>query len=280
MKSITLSIIIVSFNAAEVLAKCLKSLKSGCQGLRGGWEVILVDNASTDRSVEKVQNSKIKSQNYNSKFKIILNRENIGFSKAVNQGISQAKGRLALLLNPDIICQKGSITKLVNFAQKQKDLAAVGGRLLNPDQSAQASVFHLPTITGALKEFWLGQKDTFLKYLPKEKNPTKVEAVVGAVMLIPAQVLVQIGSLDERFFMYFEDLDFCRRAQKAGLGVFYHPTAQFIHFHGQSGKDIPAKVSQYLVKSSKIYHGAFKHLLINFIIWTGQKWQRTVSREK
>lgn len=264
----TLSIIIVSFNTQEVLEKCLFSLKKGTAGTKGDWEVIVIDNASADDSVKVIKKAKAI---------LIQNDQNLGFAKAVNQGIRKAQGEYLLLLNSDIICQKGAITKLVEFAQKSENLGLVGGQLLNPDQTPQASVFHLPTACRALKEFWLGQAGAFQKYLPQAVKPVKVEAVVGAVMLIPRPTLEKIGPLDENYFLYFEDLDYCRRLKKAQLEVWYLPQAKFIHFHGQSGKKSPLAVNQYLVKSSQIYHGKSKHFLINLIIRLGQKAAKSFS---
>jgi len=84
--------------------------------------------------------------------------------------------------------------------------------------------------------------------------------------------------LDERFFMYFEDLDYCRRVRKAGFKVYYLPEAEFIHFHGQSGKNIPQQTHRWLVESSKIYHGKLNYYLITSIIWLGQKWQKLLKK--
>lgn len=265
-----LSIIIISFNTKEILKACLNSLKEACHGLEGNWETIVVDNHSTDSSAAYLMNwAKKRLVN-----RFIRLKENLGFAKAVNQGVKKAKGKFILLLNSDIVCEKRAITKLVEFAGGVEDLGLVGGRLYLPNGEVQPSTFHLPTIKGAFKEFWLGQEGSFGQYLPSGDEPQIVEAVVGALMLIPRTVLEKVDSLDERYFMYFEDLDFCGRLKKAGFKVYYYPEAAFTHFHGQSGKKTPAKVNQYLVESSKIYYGAFKHNLINSVIWWGQKWRR------
>ncbi|MBP8591498.1 hypothetical protein KBI33_03505, partial [Candidatus Shapirobacteria bacterium] len=121
-----------------------------------------------------------------------------------------------------------------------------------------------------IKEYWLGQKGAFGKYLPRGGNPVKVEAVVGAAMLIPRAVYDVVGEFDEKYFMYYEDLDYCRRVGKAGFAVYYLPTAKIIHHHGQSGKKEPQKVNRYLVESSKKFHGFLKHFLLNAAIRLGQ----------
>lgn len=267
---INLSIIIVSFNTKEILKKCLQSLEEN--GLKG-QEIIVVDNASTDGSQEMIKKEF-------PRIKLVCNSENIGFAKANNQGIKEAMGKDILLLNSDIEVKEGSINKLYTFAEKHQEAGVVGARLLNPDGSLQPSVYHLPTIFGAVKEFWFGQKGVFQKYAPLGDKPIEVEAVTGAAMLIPRKIIDQVGLLDERYFMYFEDLDYCRRVKRAGLKVFYLPQAEIIHLHGASGKKISEKTHQWLIESSKIYHGVFKYYLITFIIWLGQKWQKILGNTK
>jgi GT2 family glycosyltransferase len=261
-----LSIIIVSFNTRTILKKCLESIRLGCQGIKGNWELIVVDNHSTDGSAEVIKNFKPKAGSY----QFILNQTNLGFAKAVNQGAKKAKGEFILLMNSDIICQKSSITKLIDFGRKGKNLGLVGPKLLGPDNQPQASVFHLPSLGGAIKEFWLGQSGAFQKYLPQTEKPIRVEAVVGAVMLIPKSTIRRHDLLNENYFLYFEDLDYCRRLNRARLDIYYLPESEFIHYHGLSGKKMPEKVSQFLIASSQIYHGRFKHHLLTLIIRLGQ----------
>jgi len=143
--------------------------------------------------------------------------------------------------------------------------------MLNPDSSVQGSVFNLPTVKRAVEEFWLGRKGSFSKFAPNSETPMLVEAVSGGAMAISRKVIDKIGLLDEKYFMYFEDLDYCRRARKAGFKVWYLPSAQITHEHGASGKEISSLTQRWLVQSSKIYHGLFKHYLISFILWSGQK---------
>lgn len=234
-------------------------------------EIIVVDNGSEDGSVEMVEKFKVE---------LIKNKNNFGFAKANNQGIRIAKGEYILLLNSDTEVKPGCLEKLVEFAKEHSWAGVIGARLLNPDGSIQPSVYHFPTLLRAMKEYWLGQKGTCEKYAPKDKRPVEVEAVVGAAMLIPKKVFDKVGLLDERYFMYFEDLDFCRRVKRAGLKVLYLPQAEIIHHHGASGKEIPEETRKWLTESSKIYQGFLKHYLINLVIWSGQKWQRFLEKIK
>jgi hypothetical protein len=264
-----LSIIIVSFNTKDLLKRCLESLPSFL-------EIIVVDNGSTDGTIlmlKKIKESK------NKKIKIIENKENVGFARAVNQGLKQAEGEYLLLLNSDIFVKGNALEKLINFAKEQSQIGVVGGKLINPDGSLQGSCFYLPTISRIVREFWFNGSSFLNKYAPLGKKPVEVEAIIGAVFLIPKKVLRKVGFFDERYFMYFEDLDYCRRVRKNGFKVYYLPEAEFIHEHGASGRNIPQKTHRWLVESSKVYHGVIKYYLITFIIWSGQKCQKILKKK-
>lgn len=253
-----ISIVIVSYNTEEILKRCLGSLPKE-------FEVFVVDNASSDDSVMMVR------KNF-PQVKLIINKENLGFAKAVNQALRRIQNKAVLLLNSDTLVKEKTLDKLFEF-EKQVKPAIIGLKMLNPDGTVQGSCFYLPTIGRAIKEYWFGKKNYFSKYAPKDKQPTLVEAVSGGAMLISQEVIDKIGLFDERFFMYFEDLDYCRRAKKAGFKIYYLPTAEIIHEHGASGKNLAKSEEQWkrLIPSSKIYHGQIKYFLINFILWSGQK---------
>jgi len=293
-----LSIIIVNYNTKELLKQCLESVISGLSFHQSPIaEIIVVDNGSTDGSVEIAQNAKRVTQNDNLKFKIVLNNENLGFAKAVNQALRQvytesfdcaqdklsrsAQGKVFLLLNSDTIVKPGALEKLLEFEEKVRP-AIIGARLLNPDGTTQPSVFHLPTIKRAIGEYWLGKKGCFSKYAPLGAEPVLVEAVSGGAMLISGEIIEKIGLFDERYFMFFEDLDYCRRAGKAGYKIFYLPTAEIIHEHGASGKNLAVSENQWkrLIPSSKIYHGRMNYYWLSFILRLGQKWQRLLRRRE
>lgn len=247
------------------MKKCLQSVFRERSSIENGLEVIVVDNASSDDSPKMIEE----------KFpevKLTVNKDNLGFSKAVNQGLRLAKGESVLLLNSDTYLPKDSLKKLLSF-EKKVGPAVIGTRLLNPDGSIQPSVFKLPTIKRAILEYWLGKKGYFSKYAPEGENPQEVEAVVGGVMLISREILDKVGMFDERYFMYFEDLDFCRRVRKAGFKIYYLPEVEIIHEHGASGKSLASAENQWkrLIPSSKIYHGKLKYYLISLIIWLGLK---------
>ncbi len=274
-----LSIIIVSFNTRELLKECLGSLMANKQSLSlrdGKWqmansEVIVVDNGSKDGSLAMVKKDF-------SKVNLIANRSNLGFAKANNQALRQAQGKDCLLLNPDTRVKPGSLEKLIKFVEEHPEAGTVGAKLVNPDGSVQPSVYYFPTLWRAIKEYWFGQKGVYEKYAPKGKKPVEVEAVTGAAMLIPQKMIEKIGLLDEKYFMYFEDLDYCQRVKQAGLKVYYLPEAEILHHHGQSAAKAGSKAYQYLIQSSKIYNGLIKYYLLFLILWIGQKWQKILRK--
>ena len=261
-----LSIVIVNWNTKELVLDCINSIIESKTKVK--YEIIVVDNGSTEGSVEALR--KIKE------IKLIENKENLGFAKANNQGIKIAEGKYILLLNSDTKVKRGSIDKLYKFAKEKAGAGVVGSRLLNPDGSIQASCFRFPTIISAINEYWLGQRGLTAKYIPDNSTPTQVDVVVGASFLITPQAIKKVGLLDERFFFFFEDLDYCRRVYKEGLKVYYLPESEVVHYHGSSNRKVVTKDGSWRshIPGSKIYHGIIKHYIINFIIWSGQKWQK------
>jgi len=262
---IKLSIVILNFNTKRLTINCVNSIYKSKP--RVGFEVVVVDNGSTDGTVEALRKLKFKN------FRIIENKKNLGFSKGNNAGIRKATGKYILLLNSDTIVKEHSIDRLYEFAAETTGAGVVGARLLNKDGSVQKSVFRFPTVWRAVKEYWFGIKNAYTNYAPKTKKPTKVEAVVGAAFLITPQALKKVGLLDESYFMYFEDLDYCRRVKNSDLNVYYLPEAEIVHLHGQSGRKLITKDNQWrrLVEGSKRFNGYAKHYLLHLILWFGQK---------
>jgi GT2 family glycosyltransferase len=247
-----LSIIIVNYNTKKLTLDCVKSIKKA--NIKIKYEILIVDNASDDPLP--------KSNDY----KLIENKTNLGFAKANNKAIRLAKGKYILLVNSDTIIKKGSIDKLYKFAISQKDAGVVVPRLLNKDGSIQPSCFRLPTITLAIKQYFLNQKGLLDKYAPDGAMPSIVESAVMAAFLITPLARKKVGMLDERFFMYFEDLDYCKRVGEAGLKIYYLPDSEIIHIHGASGGK-----NKYLIESAKKYHGTVRYYIYTFILWLGQK---------
>ncbi len=270
---IKLSIIIVSFNTKDLTIGSLHSIEKEAGEIP--LEVIVVDNNSTDGSVEDLKEIK-KEEFWSKKLTLIFNKTNTGYAKANNQGIKKSKGKYSLLLNSDTVVLEDSLQNLLSFAEKTPDAGVVGAKLLNIDGTLQPSCFHFPTIKNAIKEYWFGQKGLFEKYAPSGRKPVTVDAVVGAVFLITPEAKKKVGLLDERYWAYFEDIDYCRQTWKQGLKVYYLPAAVITHYHGASFAKVAPEPQRWkkLIPSSKIYHGIINHYLLTIILWLGQKWEK------
>lgn len=271
-----LSIVIVNLNTRDLTVGCIRSIQKEAKDL--SFEVLLTDNGSNDGSVEAFQ--KIKNEAYwKNKFTLILNDSNTGYAKANNQGIKAAKGKYILLLNNDTVVHKNALQSLVEFAENTPDAGVIGSKLLNIDGSLQMSCFNFPTIKNALLEYFFGKKGLFDKFAPREKVPVTVDSVVGAAFLMTPKALELVGALDERYFAYFEDIDYCRQSWKNGLKVYYLPESVITHYHGATFKKLANEAERWkkLIPSSKIYHGLVNHYVINAIIWSGQKWQKLLN---
>lgn len=256
------SIVIVNFNTKNLVEDCVESINNSKP--KTEYEIIVVDNST-------LENQKVKSNN--PKVLIIDNDENLGFAKANNIGIKKASGEYVLLLNSDTLVRKNAIDKLVEFAENTPEAGVVGAKLLNKDGSVQGSVYKDPTLTRTIRQYWLGKKGLLEKHAPNSKKAVPVENTVMAAFLITPKAIKEVGLLNEKYFMYFEDLDYCRRVRKARLKVYYLPEAEVVHLHGRSGKKLTDDNNQWrrLIPSSIIYHGLIKHYLIYIVMWAGQK---------
>lgn len=274
---IKLSIVIVNLNTKDLTVGCIRSIEKEVGSIP--FEVLLTDNGSNDGSVEAFKEIE-KEKFWKDKFTLILNDNNTGYAKANNQGIRKAKGKYILLLNNDTVVHKNALQRLVSFADKNVDAGVVGSRLLNIDGTLQMSCYHFPTITNAIKEYWFGEKGLFEKYAPKGEKPVTVDSVVGAAFLITPEAKKRVGILDERYFAYFEDIDYCRQTWKKGLKVYYLPDSVITHYHGATFKKLANEAERWkkLIPSSKIYHGTVKHYILNTILWVGQKCQKILNK--
>ncbi len=257
-----LSVIIVTYNSEKQIGALLDSIyrEKGKLSL----EVIVIDNQSADNSYSVAKQHKSKPQ-------VIQMGTNAGFSVAINRGLKQAKGGYFLILNPDTVVMAGTLVRMVDFAKDTSPLGAVAPRLLNPNGKPQASVYNFPTIGNAIKRDFLNCKNCFGKYLP-DNRVQKVEVVVMAALLIPRSAIDIVGPLDEKFFMYYEDVEFCRRLHRAGLPVYYYPSAKIKHVHGASGHFV-SHLKSPLLASAKLYYGTLRSNVLNLVLWVGHKWQ-------
>lgn len=231
-----LSVIIVNYNVKDFLEQTLVSVSKALRGIAS--EIIVVDNHSSDGSVAHIR------QRF-PQITLIANAENLGFAKASNQGLKVARGRFLLLLNPDTVVQEDTFIRLLEFMQQSAGVGAVGCKILNPDGSLQLACRRsFPTPWAAFTKL-SGLSRLFpksrlfgrynLTYLDPERSH-EVEAISGSFMMVRREVLDTVGYLDESFFMYGEDLDWCFRIRQAGWKVHYFAGTQIIHFKGESSK--------------------------------------------
>ncbi|MGH7451559.1 MAG: glycosyltransferase, partial [bacterium] len=230
------SIIIVSYNVREFLRQSLLSLRKALVELSA--EIFVVDNASSDGSVDMVRQEFPEVQ-------LIANRENLGFAAANNQALRQARGRLVVLLNPDTVVQEDTFAAIRDFMDTHPDTGMVGCKVLNPDGTLQLACrrsFPTPWVaftrlSGLSRLFpksrWFGRYN--LTYLPEDET-AEVEAISGSFMAVRREALAKVGMLDEAFFLYGEDLDWCFRMRQSGWKIHYFPGTQIVHFKGESAK--------------------------------------------
>ncbi len=261
---IDISIIIVNYNVKEFVKNLLHSLHKALENYSS--EIIVIDNASSDGSVENIEE----------KFpyvKVIANKNNAGFGKANNQGLSIAKGKYIVLLNPDTIVREDTFSKLIEFINGKPEAGMVTCKVLNPDGTLQLACrrsFPGPwtsftKIAGLSKLF---PKSKFfskynLTYLDENKV-NEVDAISGSFMLFTREVYEKVGGFDPQFFMYGEDLDLCYRVQQAGYKVFYVPYTEIIHYKGESTK-------RSSIDETKVFYNAMhlfvkKHFSSSFLV--------------
>ncbi len=250
LPSAELSIIIVNWNTRELLRRCLSSLSATTQMLP--HEGIVVDNGSHDGSSSMVREQFPTAT-------LMSNLENRGFAAAVNQALAQATGEFLLLLNSDTQVQPEAVETMVRYLREHPRIGICGCRLRDAQGRVQHSFGYGPTVWHeAIRKFvwnpwtrsawgsrWLEQR---------YRRPTMVDWVLGACLMIRRKTATQIGPLDERFFFYFEEVDWCRRARETGWAVVYLPTAEVLHLGGQSVVHDPTRMAQEYRKSQRRYY--------------------------
>ena len=263
-----LSIIIVNYNVKEFLQNLIHSIEKASLNLTK--EIIIVDNASDDGSVEFIREKFPQA-------KLIANQKNLGFGKANNIGLKQASGKYILLINPDTLVAEDTFEKMIKFFESNPEAGLAGCKILNPDGSLQLACrrsFPGPwtsftKVTGLSSLF--PNNKVFARYnltYLDENKTYEVDAISGSFMMMLKEVYAKVGGFDEQFFMYGEDLDLCYRIQKSGFKVYYVHSTQIIHYKGESTK-------RSSLDETKVFYSAMhlfvkKHLssslLIGFIL--------------
>lgn len=251
----TLSIIIVNWNVKDLLEKCLTSVYKETQNL--DFEVIVVDNASSDGSVEMIKEKF-------PKVRLIANKKNRWFAGGNNQGFAEARGELILMLNPDTEILDGAIGKMaeimsgkipLNPPLQKGEISAIGilgCKLLNPDMTLQPSCRRLPRLTDQilillkLHNFfpWLKPIREYYMSDYKHNDTREVEQVMGACLMARKEIIDKIGGLDEKYVSIFEEVDFCKRVTDAGWKICFTDKARVVHYKGQSFRQRKIIVNQ------------------------------------
>ena len=270
---IKLSIIVVNWNTVDLTVQALNSVFKETAGFE--YEIILIDNHSSDASVEIIKNKFPRVQ-------LIENKENRGFGKANNQGMKIARGEYIFLLNSDTVVLDGAINKLVAFLDAHPEIVCVGPKLLNRDLTFQhACRRNLPNpsnaffhLFGFAKIFKNSKRATAYKRFSDNPDKTEpVEAISGAAMMFRKEVFEKTGGFDERFFFYGEDLDLCKQIQDNGWKIFYVSEAHIIHFGGSSSKKRKTQSLINFYDAMWIYYQKHFHVNIFFdvVIFLGIK---------
>lgn len=244
--NIDLSIIILNYNAKKFVLDCIQSIERAKKN-DYLWEVIVVDNASTDGSVEAIRNFQFTRLNSAKRaifnFQIIRNKKNLGFSKGNNVAIPQAKGRYLLFLNPDTVVQSNTLSYMISFMDENPDVGAATCqlKLANGDLD-EASHRGFPTPWNAFCHFF-GLEQLFPKsrlfsgyalgYLSRDTTH-EIDALTGAFMLVRLEAGEKVGWWDEDYFWYGEDIDFCYRLKENNWKIMYVPKVSILHYRGVS----------------------------------------------
>ena len=272
-----LSISIVSYNEKELVRSCLNSIFSNTAGIE--FEVFVVDNASSDGAPEMIRAEF-------PQVKLIANKENFGFAKANNQAIREAKGDFILLLNQDMRVLPGTLTGMIGFMREHPEAGIGGCQLINEKNETIPQVRRFPGVwdqTAIILKLPHLFPRIIHKYLTNfdylKPGAQEVDSIRGSFFCIRREVLKKIGGLDERYFFWFEEVDYCRMAKQAGFKVFYTSDVRCIDFVGQSVKKLDQRKKQKMftesmVKYFKKWHPGWRAGLIEILrpIGLGLSW--------
>ena len=285
MSSPVLSVVIVNWNVRDLLRQCLTSIYASWRPPPETIEVIVVDNASHDGSSEMVCHEF-------PQVTLIANRENLGFTAGNNQALRQARGRYVMLLNPDAEIVGQALTDLMAYMDAHPGVGVIAPKLLNADGSVQSSRRRFPTLATAFLEStvlqqWWADNRILRAYYMQDRSDDEIQQVdwsVGACLMVRREVIEQVGLLDEGFFMYSEEMDWCYRIKRAGWQIVYFPNAQVIHYGGQSSKQVIAAQHIHFQRSKirffRKHHGAAKAAVIRAFLLFNYLYQLIVESLK
>ena len=254
--SVEISVVIVGWNAKHYLELCLESLAEAPP--KRSMEVLVVDNASRDDSIEMIE----------ARFpwvKLTKSKENLGFAKGNNVAIRQCKGHYIALVNPDVILFPGCLDSLADFLDQNPQVGNVGPRVFNPDMTQQSTCRRFPTLwnnfCSAIRlegifrgsRFFAGEHMFYFSH----DRVLAVDVIVGCLSMIRREAFDDVGLLDECLFMYGDDVDWCRRARNAGWQVVFYPDARAIHDRGKTTAPFPVRFA--VAQQRSVLHYWTKH---------------------
>jgi N-acetylglucosaminyl-diphospho-decaprenol L-rhamnosyltransferase len=268
-----LSIVIVNWNVKNLLHDCLCSLLDACQtASKLATEIIVVDSASTDGSPQMVRDEFPQAR-------LIASDENLGYAGGNNTGANAAIGHYIFLLNPDTIVQPDALTQMVDYMNAHPEVGALGPQLLWPDGTIQSSRRRFPTLGSLFWEStllgqWFPRNRHAQRYHLADHPPNQaqeVDWVVGAAILIRREGWHQVGPIEEDFFMYFEETDWCHRAAEAGWETHYLPDARIIHYEGKSSEQSAAartlRFQRSKLRYTRKYFGRGWAVALRLFLW-------------
>lgn len=272
-----ISVIIVNWNVKGFLERCLASVYAFTRDI--AFEVVLVDNNSSDGSAAMVRE----------KFpavRLISNNDNLGFARANNQALKQAKGRYALFLNPDTEITGNALKAMADFMDAHEDIDAMAPQLVFPDGTVQPSCRHFPSpLTDLIESLyldWLFPKSPFFNRYRmgywKHDSMRAVDVPYGACLFVRRSALEKAGAFDGRFFMYYDEIDLCYRINQAGGKIYFVPGIKVVHHGRRSSEQVPAETARWKARSKvlffKKHYGAFgtwslffNLALQSFMVW-------------
>lgn len=260
-----LSIIIVSWNSKDDLRNCLKSIQNNKPSFK--YEIFVVDNGSHDNTPQMVK-SEFRE------VRLIANRQNYGFAKANNQALREASGRYLLLLNPDTVIKSQALTRAIRYLDQNPKTGILGCKILNSNGTLQKSVRRFPTLISQIiillkLHHFFPKLDPIKGYLAYDFDYAKkqnVDQVMGAFFMISRECFKEVGALDEKFWIWFEEVDFCKRAIAKGWKVEYNPDFEITHLKGKSFTKLKALKEQFIFNRSLFHYFKKHHTILEYII--------------
>ncbi len=260
-----LSAIILNYKDTKLTSRCVEYLEKASEDSGIPTEIIVVDNSASETgdALKKLLNDDVT---------VIENIENMGFSRANNQGIEVARGDCILLLNNDAFINPETLINGVKYLENHKECGVWSPKLIGEDGKFQVACAKLPSITGLIGEYIKFKNIDWYPDLESWSEPTNVGNVVGACMLFRRSLVDDVGLLDEDYFFNVEDVDYCKRTHETGYKVIYDPRYSVVHIGGasQPGKWVN---DPYIHKNRILYfkknHGILKGFMAGLIIWTG-----------